>query len=416
MNKKQILLGVALLAGIAGFSQKDEIKLADKAIKKGDYASALEALSKAEGSIESADLKSQAKYYYLKGISLQQTAKSEAEENEMAESFNKLFEVENKAGKYVYSEKAEPVINELINEISTAASDAYTMGNQTHDDAKLTEAAKGFERVYLLLPNDTISLYNAAYVNGIAKNYEKSNMQYQKLLDMGYTGIATTYTATEVASGQTVTFSSKEEMDNSMKFKGLYENPKEETSESKYIDIVKGMAFNYVDLKENEKALELFTIARQKYPEDYGLLIAQGQTYYKLGDIENFKKSLEEAIKLNPTNPDLYYNVGVMNMELDDNEAAANSFKKAIELKPDYAEAYNNLGAIVLDKTKAVEDKLNANATNFAKYDKIKAEELLPIYEEALPLFEKAYQYKPSEEVKNLLNSLYENLEMDKRI
>ena len=93
-----------------------------------------------------------------------------------------------------------------------------------------------------------------------------------------------------------------------------------------------------------------------------------------------------------------------------------NNFEKAIELNPEYGEAYNNLGTIILDKSKAVQKELDANAMNFAKYDQIKADKLLPIYREALPVFEKAYQFSPSDQLKSLLNSFYENLGMDKRV
>jgi hypothetical protein len=53
---------------------------------------------------------------------------------------------------------------------------------------------------------------------------------------------------------------------------------------------------------------------------------------------------------------------------------------------------------------------------NFDKADQIKIEKMLPILNESLPFLEKAYEMQPSEGAKIQLNSLYENLSMEKHI
>ena len=55
--KTKIAILSALLIGMMGYSQKDEIKAAEKAMKSGDGASALTALEGAAGSIDAADAK-----------------------------------------------------------------------------------------------------------------------------------------------------------------------------------------------------------------------------------------------------------------------------------------------------------------------------------------------------------------------
>jgi Tfp pilus assembly protein PilF len=198
---------------------------------------------------------------------------------------------------------------------------------------------------------------------------------------------------------------------------GIAKDPKIDVTKSKVNDIIKAIATNYSRLGDDEKALEAIKKAQEANPNDYDLIIEEANVHYRLGNDALFKAKLEEAIELNPTDPNLYFNVGVMNMNLGDNKAATYSFKKAIELKPDFGDAYNNLGAMELDKAKPVQEELDANAMNFKKYDLIKAEKLLPIYRAALVYYEKAQQLIPEDEaLKNLVNSLYENLEMDKKI
>ena len=118
---------------------------------------------------------------------------------------------------------------------------------------------------------------------------------------------------------------------------------------------------------------------------------------------------------MNPTEPTLYYNVGVMNMNQGKTDEAIANFKKAIELKPDYADAYNNIGAAIIDKTKPIIEEMNKSLSDFDKYDKLQAKQLA-IYKEALPYYEKAYQYNESNiSTVQTLMSLYENLSMSEK-
>ncbi|MFK5879170.1 MAG: hypothetical protein QM478_06700 [Flavobacteriaceae bacterium] len=417
MKTKQIgIFALILMMSVATFSQKSELKAADKAIKKSDFTAAIAALNSAEGLIANAEAKYQAKYYYLKGIALYANGTKPANIDDVATAFNKLIAIEKESGSNTYSTQAGTTLNVIINKAAEDAQAAYQSATATKDDASYIKAAKNFERVFLLSPTDTSYLNNSAMLLAVGKSYEKSNEQYQQLLDMGYTGIATTYVATSAVNDEPKYYLSKKEMDKEVKL-GIAKDPKTERSESKVNGIIKAIATNYSRLENNEKALEFISKAREANPNDYDLVIEEANVYYRMGDEAKFKEKLEEAIKLNPTDPNLYFNVGVMNMNLGDNEAATISFKKAIELNPDFGDAYNNLGAMALDKAKPVQEELDANAMNFKKYDKIKEAKLLPIYEEALAYYEKAQELIPDDEaLKNLVNSLYENLEIDKKI
>ena len=70
---------------------------------------------------------------------------------------------------------------------------------------------------------------------------------------------------------------------------------------------------------------------------------------------------MNEAIKLDPNNASLYFNLGVINGEQGNTEKAKEYYKKAIELKPDYFDAYINLGSALLEKDKELVEEMNNN-------------------------------------------------------
>jgi tetratricopeptide (TPR) repeat protein len=414
MTKKQILiLSLSLCMGLTIFAQKRELKAAEKALKKTDFATVLSTLNQVEGLIGNADDKLKAKYYFLKGKALFGDGVN-IDVDGVADAFNKLINVEGESGSS-YSAEAGKILNNLIQTEAERAQTSFKTASESSnaDDYKI--AGKSYEKVFLLSPTDTSFLFNSALVYSIGKFHSESNEKYQQLLDLDYTGIETRYTATSKINDEVVNFPSQKNLDNQVKL-GVVTDPKTEVSESKLGDIIKGMASNYIALGDTDKALASIAIARKSNPNDYDLIITEANIYFGLGNNVKFKEKLEEAIELNPTNANLYYNVGVMNLDLGNKEEAKNNFKKAIELNPEYGEAYNNLGTIILSKSDAVQKELDANAMNFKKYDQIKEAKLLPIYREALPTFEKAYELSPSKQLMNLLNSFYENLSMDKRV
>ena len=131
--------------------------------------------------------------------------------------------------------------------------------------------------------------------------------------------------------------------------------------------------------------------------------------------MEKWIKKLEEAISLNPSEPTLHYNVGVMNMEQKNIENAIKCFKKAIELKPDYADAYNNIGAAIIEKTVPIIEEMNNSLSDFDKYDELQVKQL-EIYKQAIPYYESAYKYSSSNiNIIQTLMGLYENLEMTEK-
>jgi tetratricopeptide (TPR) repeat protein len=80
---------------------------------------------------------------------------------------------------------------------------------------------------------------------------------------------------------------------------------------------------------------------KQRQAEEY---LEQGNAYSNQGNYASAIVSYNEAIKLEPDDAAIYYNLGIASSNQGDYAEAIVSYNKAIELNPDYADAYNNLG------------------------------------------------------------------------
>lgn len=413
--RKQLIILSAFFISMTVFAQNDELKTAEKAVKSNDFATAITAINQAEGLIANADQKTKAKFYYLKGMALYQNGAPQADIDKVGAAFNQLINYENETNKPKYSAEIGQLLNKMIVSVAESASNNYNKAIETKENTDYLKAAKEFQQVHALSPRDTSYLDNAALVYYFAKDYDTSIKLYEQLLVLNYTGIATVFIATDKASGEDVVYGDKKAMDLQVKL-GLAQNPREEKKESRREMIFKNLAQNYSDKGNNEKALEIISKGRAEFPSSYSLLIDEANIYYKAGDNAKFKERLEEAIRLNPTEPTLYYNVGVMNMDQKNIDEAIKNFEKAIELKHDYADAYNNIGAAIIEKAAPIIEEMNKSLADFKKYDKLQVQQF-DIYRKALPYYEKAYELNPNSiNVIQTLMGLYENLEMTDKL
>lgn len=400
--KNQILALSLGFMSIATFAQKKELKLAEKALKKLQYKEALAAISSTEGMLANMDPKLKAKYYFIKAQSLVGQNKYEA----AGKSFNNLFNYEKEIGKQKYTKTAQPMLSALVQKVSTLAVKNY------NDEKNYKEAAKNFELTYRLSPTDTSYLYNAAISASLHKDYDTSLKYYKELKDVGYTGISKIYKATSVISGKVENLGSKENRDAMVKLK-QYTDPIEEVTPSKQPDIVKNIGYIYVNQGKTEEAISALKEARKSNPKDVNLILNEAQLYIKLKEMDKFSALMEEAVALDPTNPTLFFNLGVVNSNEGKNEEAIKYYKKAIELKPDYGDAYLNLSIAILAGEKEIVEEMNNNLSNFKKYDALQVKQK-DLYKKALPYLVKADSLNRSEDTVRTLLNIYDTLRMEK--
>jgi len=399
--KKQVLALFLGLLTTGLFAQKNEIKTAERAIKKLDYKGASAALKMAEGLVSNMDAKMKAKFYYLQVQAFNGTLKYA----DAAKAYNNLKETENESGRKKYAGTAKPIIDKMILDVSNRAATLYTK------DKDFINAAKDFLLAYTLDPADTASLQNAALSSYNAEDFEGALKKYQQLKDLNYTGIRTVYYATEKASGEERNLGTESQR-NAMVKLGQFIKPRDEVSESRQADIVKNVALLLHKTGKTEEAVKMIQEARSQSPNDLNLLLTEADFYIKLDRMDKFGEMMEKAIKLDPENPVLFYNLGIINSDKKGKEEEAiKYFKKAIELKPDYGDAYISVYRLIVAKEEAINKQMEG-LTDFDKYDELEAKKKL-IYKEALPYLEKGDQYKRSTDTVKILKSLYEILGME---
>jgi len=180
---------------LAGFSQKTELKAAEKALKSGDATSAKASLDGIQGMISGEDEKIQADYFFLRGKTYADLAKKGDNEafDEAISSFKKVLSIEGPKGKHT---------DETNQRLAAITADLV---NSAVEDNGNKEYKKAAEKLYLshtLSPKDTIYLYYAASsaVNG--GHYEEALGYYEELREINYDGSGIIYKATNIESGQ----------------------------------------------------------------------------------------------------------------------------------------------------------------------------------------------------------------------
>ncbi|CAL2091585.1 conserved exported hypothetical protein [Tenacibaculum sp. 190524A05c] len=400
MRKQVLAISLGLLT-LGAFAQKKELRSIEKALKNNDFTGALTIVNSLDGSIESADDKYKAKYYFLKG----QAFAGKKEYQKAADSFNQLFDFEKKIGKERYSAEARPKLDKLIQSVSERAINLY------NKEKNFGEASKYFYLTYKLSPRDTAFAYNAAVSATQAKDYDGAINYYKELLSIGYTGKEVQYFAVNKSTGKEENLGSKTQRDLLVK-SGKYSNPSQKTTEGKTASIMKNFALLLKEQGKTDEAIAAISEARKANKNDLNLILNEAQLYIELGKMDKFGELMNEAVALDPNNPTLYYNLGVVNFNQGRAEDAAKYYKKAIELKPDYADAYMNLSVVILDKEKAIVEEMNKNLSNFKKYDELALKQK-GVYKEALPYLEKADSLNRSIDTVKSLMSIYEVLEME---
>ena len=404
--KKSLLLAGALLFAVASFGQKKEIKKAQKAFIKGDVDVAQMWLNTAATKLGEATLETKIDFYIAKGeVTLAQAGKSGYQQMKDA------------ADAYKTAQKLDTK-NQYKGIIDTGLDNTrVALFNSAIIESNAKNYSKAGEKFYLsyTVKNDTIDLYYAAGSMINAKDYDASLDYYQELLALGYTGIKKKYTALRIEDNKQVTFASESDRNTEL-LSGKYTKPGERMSESIKGDILKNVVLILSSKGENDKAIALMKEARLENPTDITLVRAEAEMVYKMGDIARYDELMQQVLEFDPTDPEPYYNIGVVAASSGNPEKAMEFYKKAIELKPDYTSALVNLGALILRDEMKIVDEMNSLGMSKADSKKYNALEIKRegLYNEALPYLEAAYSYRSDNpQLVAKLKEIYSLLGMD---
>lgn len=307
-------------------------------------------------------------------------------------------------------EKKDPAaLNTEIQAINKTAMDAYNAKNYT-------VAAPKFLELYNLLKDsgqeDKTYMYYSGLSYALANNLDESIKIYTELVNSGYTGVQTTYTAKDNKTGQ-VSGYDKATWDLLKKTSSKdYSDFKAEQSKSVEPDLYETLSTLLLNAKKNDEALAIIEKGLAKYPNNAKLKEYQGSALYASGKTDQFMTNLKDQLTKNPNDATNWYNLGVLQSK---NPATVNdaiaSFTKALELNPKMSNAHQNLiYAAIGDDAKAVEE-----INGLRKSNPDKATELIEARKErfakALPYAEKWYQVEPNNiDAVQVLKDVYQML------
>jgi len=372
---------------VAAVAQKSEIRDAGDAVEDGNYAEAKTELQTAESMLSEANEKWTERFYLYKGQAyLGSGENASLEDLEIAaEAFQKAQELGNE-------EEAVQGFEQVRNALVQSA-----INDQNTEDFE--NASDKLYYSYQLNKQDTLYLYYAAANSLNGQDYTTALEYYKDLKELGYDGSGVEYLATNVETGEEEIMSTKEQRDIMLKT-GEYENPQERKIPSKKGEIAKNIALIYIQEGEDEKAIDAIKDAKAENPDNIALLQAEADVYYRMGNKEKYNELMQEMVKKNPNDPNVYYNLGVTAAELGDNEKAIEYYKQALEIDPEMTNARMNIVVAILAKERAIIDEMNGlgmSKEDNKRYEELE-EERKEIYEQAVPYLEKVIESDPENE------------------
>ncbi|MDE6267708.1 MAG: tetratricopeptide repeat protein [Muribaculaceae bacterium] len=374
--KKVSIVALALTVGIAASAQMSVVKDTERAIKGStpDYAAALKAIQPALTNPESAN---EALTWYVAGKAGVTAYDKNYEKSILGQDFDKKFAASALVDGMGYMLKALPLDSvadakgkvktkyskDIIKQVTSHYNDLNTAGVWFWEAQDYNGAYDAWE-LYLNLPSDPVLgknapqalpdtvrceiAYNQALAAWQADDLEKALASFERAKSMGYTK------------------------------KNLY-------------DYAISVA---AQLHNNDK---VFALSEEAYPlygsEDSKYLQLMINGKIEAGKYDEALSMLKDAIAADPNNAQLYNVLGILQESQNQLDESIETYRKAVAIDADLAQAQYNLGRQICNKAYAIDDKASSLDQN--EYNKVRFEEVNPLFKEASGYLERAYQLDP---------------------
>jgi len=380
MKRVILLVAICTLAGVSYGQKKPKVNKAEQARSEGNLAEAKEIV---DAAIEHEKTKDDGKTWYYRGLvyaSLDTTTNPQYQnlaDNALKtamEAFAKADEIDPEGNKYYISNaNGLPVLKDQ--QLNVLWGHYLNQGVQAYQNQETDNAVKYFTKTQLISPEDTTGYIYAGLAAQSGKNYEVAAKNYYKLInDLDY---------------------HSEDIYNSL----IY---------------IEG-SIN----KDDEAVLAVIKKAKAQFPEKTEFAKTEINTLIRMNKVDEAKAELEAAIAKEPSNPELYFTLGVMHEELGNMEKAQDAYKKAIEADGDYYNAIFNLA--VLNYNVAVELIKEKNNLGISSAEQKKAKQMQKDIETklnaALPYWEKANELQPNDRTTlETLQYIYNQLKLKEKL
>ncbi|MBB1138183.1 tetratricopeptide repeat protein [Myroides sp. WP-1] len=413
MNKKYVYLAAALMISGLSMAQKKELKDAEKAVKKGNVTEATTALNAVEAVLGAATNEQKIQYYYLKSnLAYQQIEKNQdfdANVDKMVSAY-KAIEAIDKNNKFA---------KQANEELGLVASKVINKAIEDNNSSNYKGATKKFKQAYDINKQDTIYLYYAASTAISSKDYGTATSYYKELIDLGYNGNESYYTAVDKATGEVQNFGKDAKMRDVLVKQGSHSDPKFVKEDSKRPEIIKNLALIYYQEGQYDEAEKAVIEARKSNPNDTNLMLTQMDLYLKSNNMGKYEEIAKEALSKNPNDDVLLYNLGVTSYQAGKVEDAKKYYEQAIRINPKNENAYLNMAFIKLQPDEEITNKMNSlgmSAADNKKYEQLQKEKKA-LYRDAMNDLEKVLAINPTnDEAINTLKNIYRALEMNDKL
>ena len=185
-------------------------------------------------------------------------------------------------------------------------------------------------------------------------------------------------------------------------------------------ELYRHLASCYNGLGQSEQAMEMINAGLALDPGDANLILEKVNAYLKEGKGAEAVADLQKLHELDPENAQLLFVLGTIygdenNKDVFDTDKAKQYYEQALAINPNYYDAIYNIG--VLYTTMA--NKYIEQANEITGFSKAEQEQYNNLIEQAndllrtgLPYLKQAYEAQPSDDVKNVLRSIYVKLNM----
>ena len=186
-------------------------------------------------------------------------------------------------------------------------------------------------------------------------------------------------------------------------------------------EVYRHLAACYNGLGNAEQAMAMINAGLEKDPSDANLILEKVNAYLKEGKGAEAVQDLTKLLELDPENAQLLFVLGTIygdesNEGLYDTDKARQYYEQALSIKPDYYDATYNIGVLYTTMANKYIEQAN-EITGFSKKEQEQYNSLIEqgneLLRTGLPYLKQAYDAQPSDDVKNVLKSIYVKLKMN---
>ncbi len=186
------------------------------------------------------------------------------------------------------------------------------------------------------------------------------------------------------------------------------------------VDVYRHLAACYNGLGNAEQAMAMINAGLEKNPGDANLILEKVNAYLKEGKGAEAVEDLNRLHELDPENAQLLFVLGTIygdenNKDVYDVEKARKFYEDALAINPDYYDATYNIGVLYTTMANKYIEQAN-EITGFSKAEQEQYNNLIEqgneLLRTGLPYLKSAYDAQPSDDVKNVLRSIYVKLNM----